>query len=108
MDWYKFNLRDYLAVTKHLPDAEDLAFRRLIDLYYFEEKPLTLDHEELIKRIGLDWECIEPILRDFFHPTPEGYVNYALEEDLQQRLARRVKNQASGAKGGRPRVAKGK
>ena len=31
MNWYKFNIGDYLAETTHLADAEDLAYRRLLD-----------------------------------------------------------------------------
>lgn len=85
MNWYKFNIDEYLRLTKNLPDAEDLAFRRMIDLYYLKESPLTLDHDELQTLIGLDWDCIEPVLRDFFHPTPDGYVNYALKEDVDRR-----------------------
>ncbi len=85
MDWYKFNVEHYLRLTEHLPDAEDLAFRRMIDLYYLKEGPLPLDHSEIETLVGLDWDCIEPVLQDFFHPTPEGYVNYALKEDVDRR-----------------------
>ena len=85
MNWYKFDVEQYLRLTEHLPDAEDLAFRRMIDLYYLKEGPLPLDHDELETLVGLDWDCIEPVLRDFFHPTPEGYLNYALREDIERR-----------------------
>jgi hypothetical protein len=43
MHWYKFNIGDYLTDTMHLADAEDLAYRRLIDLYYMSERPIPLD-----------------------------------------------------------------
>jgi len=36
--WYKFHLGDYITHTTHLSDAEDLAYRRLLDLYYMSEK----------------------------------------------------------------------
>jgi uncharacterized protein YdaU (DUF1376 family) len=102
MKWYKFNVADYLETTKEIPDAEDLAFRRMIDLYYMREGPLTLDHHELEQQVGLDWDCIEPILRDFFRATPEGYVNDALQIDLEKWVKKAALNKKNGAKGGRP------
>ena len=85
MDWYKFNLQSYLRMTANLFDAEDLAFRRMIDIYYLKEGPLPLDHAEIETLVGLDWDCIEPVLKNFFHPTPHGYVNYTLKEDVDRR-----------------------
>ena len=43
MIWYKFYLGDYITHTNHLSDAEDLAYRRLLDLYYMSEAPIPLD-----------------------------------------------------------------
>ncbi len=40
MNYYPFHLGDYAAHTKHLGLLEDLAYRRMIDLYYTTEKPL--------------------------------------------------------------------
>lgn len=45
MIWYKFHIGDYLTHTVHLSDAEDLAYRRLLDLYYMSEKMIPLDTE---------------------------------------------------------------
>ena len=43
MIWYKFHLGDYITHTLHLSDAEDLAYRRLLDLYYMSEAPIPLE-----------------------------------------------------------------
>ena len=107
MNWYKFNFVEYRRMTQDLPDAEDLAFRRMIDLYYLGG-PLTLDHEALEKAVGLDWDCIEPVLQTFFHPTPKGYINYGLQEDLDRRIKRSTDLKEQGRLGGRPRLAKSK
>ena len=103
MDWYKFNVGEYTRLTRELPDAEDLAFRRMIDLYYLREGPLPLDHWEIEQLVKLDWDCIEPVLRDFFYLTTKGYVNDALQNDVEKRLSRTTVNKASGKKGGRPK-----
>lgn len=108
MNYYKFNFAEYRRMTKDLPDAEDLAFRRMIDLYYLGEAPLPLDHAALEKAVGLDWDCIEPVLRDYFHPTPEGYVNYRFQEDVDRRKKRTDDLRQQGRLGGRPKLAKSK
>ena len=37
MNYYPFHLGDYAARTAHLEPMEDLAYRRLLDLYYLGE-----------------------------------------------------------------------
>jgi uncharacterized protein YdaU (DUF1376 family) len=103
MDWYRFNVAEYTRLTRELPDAEDLALRRMIDLYYLREGPLPLDHNEIEQLVRLDWDCIEPVLREFFHATTKGYKNDALQSDVDRRLSRTTINKASGKKGGRPK-----
>jgi len=108
MDWYKFPVADWIRDTAHLPDAEDLAYRRLMDLYFLTELPLPLDVRELAKRIRLDWDCIEPVLEEFFVATEKGWVHEAWDEKLKRhhrqvevnrRAAQRPRGKAS--RGGR-------
>ena len=51
MIWYKFHIGDYITHTKHISDAEDLAYRRLLDLYYMSEKPIPLDVKAVARKI---------------------------------------------------------
>jgi uncharacterized protein YdaU (DUF1376 family) len=39
MNYYPFHIGDYISHTSHLSDLEDLAYRRMIDLYYQTEEP---------------------------------------------------------------------
>ena len=39
MHYYSFNIGDYASHTRHLTAIEDLAYRRLLDLYYLHEQP---------------------------------------------------------------------
>jgi len=102
MKWYKFNVVDYRQRTEGLADAEDLAYRRLIDIYYLTEG-IPSDREQIIALVGLDWDCIEPVLQRFFIYQPTGYIDPAIEDDLDNRRRRARWNSAAGKIGGRGR-----
>lgn len=97
MNYYKFHIGDYLTRTMHLADAEDLAYRRLLDLYYITEKPLTLDMGALAKRVRLDLEVIEPVLNEFFERTVDGWFNERCENEIKK-YQRFVKQNVENAK----------
>jgi len=40
MNYYPFHVGDYAAHTAHLEPMEDLAYRRMLDVYYLREEPL--------------------------------------------------------------------
>jgi len=101
--WYKFHIGDYIAETMHLADAEDLAYRRLLDLCYMTEKPLPLDVGRLAQRIGLDEDVVAPVLREFFQKTDKGYINARAHKDIASRTARVEINRSAGRLGGRPK-----
>ncbi|CAB4169130.1 Protein of unknown function DUF1376 [uncultured Caudovirales phage] len=68
MNYYPSHIGDYLSATAHLEPMEDLVYRRLIDLYYLNEKPLTSDVAELSRLIRLRQHTkeIELVLSEFF------------------------------------------
>lgn len=53
----------------------DLAYRRMIDLYYITEKPLDLDISIIAKKIGMKGKekIISEIISDFFMKSEDGY-----------------------------------
>ena len=113
MDWYKFYVSDWIKETAHLPDAEDLAYRRLMDLYFLTERPLPLDVAELARRIRLDWDCVEPVLEEFFVATDKGWIHERWEAELQRRhrqaevnrrAASKPRTKASRRRAGRGRI----
>ena len=105
MIWYKFHIGDYIAETMHLADAEDLAYRRLLDWYYMSEQPLPLDIDQVVRRIRLDEDVIAPVLKEFFERTDKGYINARAHKDIASRTARVEINRNSGKRGGRPKKA---
>ena len=103
MIWYKFHIGDYLAETMHLADAEDLAYRRLLDWCYMSEKPLPLDINFVARRIKLDEDVVAPVLAEFFRKTDDGYVNDKAAKAIASHALRIEINRNSGKLGGRPR-----
>lgn len=74
MQFYQFHIGDYIGATAHLDPMEDLAYRRLIDLYYQTESPLPNDMRTLCKRIRLASEshCVESVFNEFFTLSDDG------------------------------------
>jgi len=67
----------------HLDDAEDLAYRRLLDWYYMSEKPLPLDVALVSRRIRLDEDVVSPVLNEFFEKTKKGYINARADDEIK-------------------------
>lgn len=103
MIWYKFHLGDYITHTLHLSDAEDLAYRRLLDLYYMSEKAIPLNTEEVARKIRLDLDITESVLGEFFEKTPEGYRNSRCDEEIAKYQHQVATNRSLGKRGGRPK-----
>ena len=83
MIWYKFHIGDYISHTMHLDDAEDLAYRRLLDWYYMSEKPLPLDVALVSRRIRLDEDVVSPVLKEFFEKTKNGYIHARADDEIK-------------------------
>ncbi len=103
MIWYKFHLGDYITHTMHLSDAEDLAYRRLLDLYYMSERPIPLDTESVSRKIRLDLDITESVLNEFFERTEEGYRNHRCDIEIGKYQHQVATNTLLGKRGGRPK-----
>ena len=102
MIWYKFHIGDYLTHTVHLSDAEDLAYRRLLDLYYMSEKEIPLDIESVARKIRLDLDITESVLGEFFEKTSTGYFNNRCHVEIAKYQHQVENNRQLGKRGGRP------
>ena len=108
MIWYKFHLGDYITHTTHLSDAEDLAYRRLLDLYYMSEKPIPLNTESVSRKIRLDLDITESVLGEFFDKTENGYFNYRCDAEIARYNKQVENNRSLGKRGGRPKKTESK
>jgi uncharacterized protein YdaU (DUF1376 family) len=84
MHYYQFNIGDYASHTRHLDLLEDLAYRRILDLYYLHERPLNGDATFVAKQIGMRDEAaiVLEVLNEFFQKTEEGYVNGRADKEI--------------------------
>jgi uncharacterized protein YdaU (DUF1376 family) len=65
VNFYPFHIGDYLSHTSHLTDEEDLAYRRMIDLYYQTEMPFD-DTAKLARKVRASFEIVGSLLHEFF------------------------------------------
>lgn len=101
MFYYQFNIADYASATAHLSNSEDLTYRRLLDLYYDQEKPLPTDTKWIARRIRVPLSDVETVLSEFFDLTELGYMHHRCEFELAKYHRRAETNKINGLKGGR-------
>lgn len=107
MHFYKFHMGDYKSATAHLTNEEDLAYRRLLDMYYDTEKPIPLETDWVARRLRVGIEVVTAVLEDMFSKTESGYINERCDEEIAEyhRMADRAR--ANGKAGGRPKKPSG-
>ena len=54
MNYYSFHIGDYASHTRGLTLIEDLAYRRILDLYYLSESPLFGEYDLVARKIGME------------------------------------------------------
>jgi len=64
---------------------EDLAYRRLLDLYYLHERPLNTDATVVAKQIGMrdNAAAVRDVLNEFFDLTPDGYRSSRADKEIE-------------------------
>jgi len=87
MHFYSFNIGDYISHTKHLSDMEDLAYRRLLDLYYLHERTLNEDVAIVARKINMRDNVpeVKVVLEEFFIlEVGKGWTNPRADEEIQK------------------------
>ena len=100
MNYFPFHLGDYAAHTAHLEPMEDLAYRRMLDLYYLRECALPQDSAEIARLIRMrgNVEEIEAVLREFFlNNDGEGWIQTRCEAEISKMQDKQEKARASAA-----------
>ena len=105
MHYYQFNIGDYAKSTKHLTLLEDLAYRRLLDIYYDTEKPLISNVKQLARIAGMSEyiDEINNVLSDFFTETEEGFTQKKTACEIEAYQAKAGTARVNGKLGGRPK-----
>jgi len=81
MNFYPFHIGDYISHTSHLSDAEDLAYRRMIDLYYQTEAPFT-SILLVSRKVKSTVEIVEVLLQEFFIKQEDGWHNERADREI--------------------------
>ena len=106
MNYYQFHIGDYTTATAHLSMMEDLAYRRLIDLYYLNGHAICGSPETIARRIRMQGEesAVIQVLREFFDnlENEHTWVNKRCDEEIAAYETKAEVARANGAKGGRP------
>jgi uncharacterized protein YdaU (DUF1376 family) len=105
MHYYSHHIDSYTSATRHLLPLEDLAYRRMLDVYYRDERPLQGDAAAVARRIGLRENVAEvrAVLDEFFVFTPEGWRQVRCDAEIAEYQQAAQRNRVNGARGGRPR-----
>lgn len=103
MHYFDWHIKSYQAATAHLTNEEDLAYRRLLDMYYDTEMPIPTDTDWVSRRLRVGSESVKNVLADFFILTENGWVNEKCEQLIGHYQQKRKINQQNGRNGGRPK-----
>jgi len=110
MHYFEYNIKDYRADAFQLTLVQHGAYRQLIDQYYLNEKPLTLNIDdlcyELLIRGDDEKKAIVFILEKFFDKTEDGYAHKRCDVVIKKYKAK--SNQSRNAVNTRWAKEKGK
>ena len=84
MHYYQFNIGDYASHTRHLSPIEDIAYRRLLDIYYLHEQPLNSGIASVARQIGMkEYESeVGLVLEEFFTLSDQGWVSSRADKEI--------------------------
>jgi uncharacterized protein YdaU (DUF1376 family) len=86
MNYFPFHIGDYISSTRHLTWDEDAAYRRLLDVYYTHEEPLSLDERKVFRLVMATTqeqrEAVLVVLNEFFEKTEQGWVNHRADAEI--------------------------
>lgn len=89
--------------TAHLEPMEDLAYRRLLDLYYSNESPIPLETQSVARRLRLVLDVVEKVLLEFFQHSESGWKHRRCDAEIASYKAMAERNRKNGKAGGRPK-----
>ena len=107
INYYEHHIGDYDSDTAHLSWLEDMAYTRLIRLYYRKELPISCDVGDacrLVRAVSKEQrQAVESVLREFFTLRDDGWHQKRCDADVARFQAKAERNREVGKLGGRPR-----
>jgi uncharacterized protein YdaU (DUF1376 family) len=87
--YYRFFTGDYMRDTMHLGWFEDLAYRRLIDLYLLHGKPLRNDRAYILRAVRASepeqQAAVDLVLSEFFVLKADGWHQARCDAEMRWR-----------------------
>jgi len=86
MHYFQFNIGDYASHTSRLTPLEDLAYRRMLDLYYLNEQPLNGCITDVARELGLSEHVneVKYVLSKFFTETETGFSQKRIDLEIKK------------------------
>ena len=86
MNYFPFHVGDYVASTAHLSWDEDMAYTRLIRVYYQTEKPIPKDKAYRLARATTPTQkaAVDSVLEEFFTLDAGAYRQSRCEEEISK------------------------
>lgn len=106
MNYYPHHIGDYKSATMHLSNEEDLAYRRLLEMYYDTEQPIPLETQWVARRLRVGTDALQSVLNDFFVCTESGWKQPKCDLVIREYHEMAEKNRRNGKLGGRPKTNK--
>lgn len=109
MHYYQFNIGDYASHTARLSLMEDLAYRRLLDLYYLNERPLNGCSKTVAREIGMveQHDSVDYILNKFFTKEGDSWVQKRADQEIKLYQNKKKAASRAGKASAKARQAKG-
>jgi uncharacterized protein YdaU (DUF1376 family) len=86
VNYYPHHLGDYDSATAHLSWDEDMAYWRLLRVYYRLEKPIPADTGDACRlaraKTTAQKKAVEDVLREFFDLADDGWHNKRADEEI--------------------------
>jgi uncharacterized protein YdaU (DUF1376 family) len=97
LNFYAFHIGDYVVHTRHLSLMEDLAYRRLLDLYYTRERALPADPTSVARLIGMaeHAEAVATVLKEFFTAGEGEWKHARCDAEIARMQDKQAKAKAS-------------
>jgi len=95
VNYYEHHIRDYDADTAHLSWLEDMAYTRLLRLYYRKEAPIPADIAQACRLVRAHTKAekaaVENVLNEFFKLHDDGWHHDRCDEEIASYRARQEK-----------------
>lgn len=107
---YLHHISDFMVATAHLSPVEECFYRRALDFYYLNEKPLPKETQSVFRRLRAttkeEKDAVLNVLQDFFFEQEDGFHNKRCDAEIAEYQQNASKSRENGKKGGRPRKNK--